>query len=349
MTAYTDKPIPLADMGKLSQPSKAETAHAAEAGENAEVVAAASKPDLTFLDLVGHAQVINRKVDPDRPVLLSRQKLTGKRIVYNRRSGEFLIPGEGMVYLHERGNSSTFQGEPNPGRTAANGRTIQPTSGRAGAKDRLADLVLTQIKFTEGMKGRFGTGKSTDKTETRWAEFFGANEVARAVVPNEKTPIDYDRPPPDAYFLTARTIRVVTEPPPPGSPANATGRNFLKAWENAHARTNDVSVQADVITYDSHNDLIYAHGEEGRKVQVVQQGGTGQQTSHTPAEAFRINPKTHAVDAIDPQTVQLIDTRTGTRAAHVAPPDRNAKPVKPPKRLYNPPPNSIERRGFKGG
>ena len=78
-------------------------------------------------------------------------------------------------------------------------------------------LVLTQIKFTKEMKGRFGTGRDTDKTAVRWADFFGDIESARAVVSDERKIFDYDRLPADAYFLTSQTMRVVTEPPPPGS------------------------------------------------------------------------------------------------------------------------------------
>ena len=64
-------------------------------------------------------------------------------------------------------------------------------------------------------------------------------------------------------------MRVVTEPPPPGAPENSPSRNFLKAWDEANARTKDTTIAADVITYDSQNDLIYAKGEGGRLVQIV--------------------------------------------------------------------------------
>ena len=76
-------------------------------------------------------------------------------------------------------------------------------------------LKLTQIIFNDEMHGRFGTGKETDKTETRWADFFGDVQVLHAAVPDAKTTFDFDNPPSDGIFLTAQTLRVVSEPPPP--------------------------------------------------------------------------------------------------------------------------------------
>jgi len=354
MTTYTDQPIPLAELGKMSQAES--TARAKQKTDRAAAEGAPEaekpKPDLTLIDMVGGALAISRKVDPERPVLLSLQRVTGDHLIYDRRTGDFQIPGAGIVYLYDRGDDPAKPRGPDAASPLANRRTIRPATGkpgdRPGSKTLIPPLVLTQIKFTREMKGRFGTGKTTDRTETRWAEFFGDIEAARTPVPNERTIINYDRPPADTYFLTSQTMRVVSEPPPPGSPQNATARNFLKAWENAYAKTTDTMIQADVITYDSLNDLIYANGQEGRLVQVVQQVGLGQPGSPMRAEAVRFNPKTGAADVIGPQVVQMLDRRTGTRPTPVPPPDPNAKPPKTPKTPYRPPLNNIERKGFTG-
>ena len=350
MTTYTDKPIPLADLGKMNQKKTA----VAGSGVNGQVEvegaekAEEPKPDLTLIQLVGQAQAITRKVDPDRPVVLSQQVIRGDTIIYDRRTGDFQVPSSGMVYLYDRGDNTSVQPGPKPVDNVATRRTIRPTSGRPddrpgrkapepGKKQTIQPLVLTQIKFTREMKGRFGTGRETDKTAVRWADFFGNIETARAVVPNERKSFDYDRLPPDAYFLTSQTMRVVTEPPPPGSPENAPARNFLKAWENAFARTNDTTISADVITYDSRNDLMYANGEEGRLVQVVKQNSVGQPMSPTVAEAVRVNPQTGAADVIGSRDLMWVDTRTGTRPKPLPPPDPNAKKPKKPKKPYKMP------------
>src|SRR5208337_2242383 len=274
MTTYTDKPVPLAELGKMSKAGSRSGAKgktdrdAAEGGAEAEQ----PKPDLTLIDLVGNALAISRKVDPERPVLLSLQKITSDHLIYDRRTGDFHSPGPGMVYLYDKADDpDKAKKGPDGEAPEAQRRTIRPVAGKPGdkpgggksgakpgAQKPALPLVLTQIKFSREMYGRFGTGKTTDQTETRWANFFGDIESARTPVANERTIVNYDRLPIDTYFLTSQTMRVVSEPPPPGSPSNTPARNFLKAWENAYATTNDSMIQADIITYDSHNDLIYA-------------------------------------------------------------------------------------------
>jgi hypothetical protein len=365
MTTYTDQPIPLAELGKMSQASsrkKSGKTKPENGQENAEDEK--PKPDLTLIDLVGNAVAISRKVDADRPVLRSLQKLMGQHLSYDRRTGDFQVPGRGMTYLYDLDDGSRQQNGAGNAIPLGAGRPIRPTSGRldeglggrsqsqktqteANDRSKKPVLVLTQIAFSREMKGRFGTGKASDQTATRWAEFFGDVQTARCAVRNELTTVNYDKLPPDAYFLSSQTMRVVTEPPPPGSAQNTPARNFLKSWD-ASATTNDTMIQADVITYDSQSDLIYANGEEGRLVQVVQQDGLGQPGSPMQAEAVRVNPKDGGVQVIGPQTVQMLDKKTGSRPTFVPPPDPNAKPPKPPKNPYRPPQGNIERKGFTG-
>ena len=94
MTTYTDKPIPLAELGKMSQAGSGSGAKAktdrnpADGGAEAEK----PKPDLTLIDLVGNAVAISRKVDPERPVLLSLQKITSEHLIYDRRTGRLSKP-----------------------------------------------------------------------------------------------------------------------------------------------------------------------------------------------------------------------------------------------------------------
>ena len=353
MTTYTYKPVPLANLGKMSQAGSGSGANGKTDRNPADGTAEPEpKPDLTLIDLVGNAVAINRKIDPDRPVLVSLQKMTSQHLIYDRRTGNFESPCAGMVYLYDRAEDSQKSKKPADDAPLASGRTIRPTAGKPGdkpgGKPAPLPLVLTQIKYSREMYGRLGTGKANDKTETRWANFFGDIEAARSPVASELKTVDYDHLPPDSYFLTSQTMRVVSEPPPPGSRSTTQARNFLKAWENAYATTSDSMIQADIITYDSYNDLIYANGQEGRYVQVVQQVGPGQMGAPMRADAVRVNPKTGAAEAIGPNVVQMIDKRTGTRPSFVAPPDPNAKPPKVPKKPFETAPNNGERRGFTG-
>ena len=74
-------------------------------------------------------------------------------------------------------------------------------------------MVLTQIHFNNGMRGRFGSGKENDKTESRWSEFHGNVEACRAKVANTYARLNSDHPPEDAVYLTGQTLRVIQEPP----------------------------------------------------------------------------------------------------------------------------------------
>lgn len=365
ITTYTDRPIPLAEAGKLNRGPE---------GENAEAEADEPRPDLALIECEGGAVAISRKVDPDRPVLAEMQKIKADSLTYDRRSGGFVAPGPGLVHLYNRQSDPLSSRDDEVSKTngrIATGRTVRPISYRSqegeddakvaarptdvAAPDRpqslLKPLVLTQIKFEDEMRGRFGTGRADDVTEQRWAEFFGAVETARAEVSSERTVFNYDRLPSNASFMTSEMLRVVTEPPPPGADQSAIGRYFLKAWDNAYVTARDTTLQADVITYDSLNDLIYANGLDGRPVQIVQQVGVGQPGSPLRVAAVRLNPRTGAADVIDPQALQLVDAKTGVRPQAVPAPDPNAQAApSPPRRSrpIRPPTNPAERRGFTG-
>jgi len=382
MTTYTDRPIPLAGLGK--QWSSNTAAGNSIRGEDPAADDSEPPPDLQWIELDGKAVAISRKVDPERPILVNLQKLVGDRIVYDRRTGDFQVGGPGMVYLYDRGDVLSLPVKEDREQPLTDRRNVRPTSGPAdrrrpaaepsasrnrssaspeGANSReasnhgsrpneerelLQPLILTQIRFVQEMKGRVGTGKFSDRSEPRWAEFFSNVEVARGPVTNERTTFDFDRLPATTYHLTSETLRVVTEQLASASGQQPSARHFLKAWENAYAKTRDVVIQADVITYDSGNDLIYANGEEGRPVIVVRQVGLGQPGSPLRADAVRVNPRTGSADVIGPQALQILDARTGARPRPVAPPDPNAKPKPPPNRLYRTPPNHKERRSFTG-
>ena len=217
----------------------------------------------------------------------------------------------------------------NPDPPAANTRRATVVIGRDSntpTADRRADasktkakekakplppLKLTQVNFSRQMKGRFIAGK--DRTETRWADFFGDVQALNAKVPDEQATFDFDRPPDDGMYLTAQTLRVISEPPPVGS--SSPSQNFLKAWENAQARTKNETIQADVITYDSLKELFYAYGKDGREVILAQQSSTGQPPSIGPGQAVQYNRKTGEWQVISPGSMEIVDAKTGGRPA----------------------------------
>ena len=81
---------------------------------------------------------------------------------------------------------------------------------------------------------------------------------------NEKNVLDFDRPP-DGLRLPDRA-RWSGSSASRSAGLASPARNFLKAWEDAKAHTDDMTIQADRITYDSHKELFYAYGEDAREV-----------------------------------------------------------------------------------
>ncbi len=366
MITYTDREVPLAKLNAMSRSASAAAAKP-EAGEPE------PSAELSVIECFGKAVAINRKVDPLSPIELERQMIQGEYLRYDKRTGEFYVPGKGYVHLYERekeGDDGTGLPGDKPAPASASGsRTIVPTSGRteqkpaagpASKKTKKADqkteagkpdvppLVLTQIKFTTGMRGRFGVGKASDSTETRWAEFFGDVETARAKVPDVHSFLKPDKLPPDGFFMTGQTMRVITEPPPVGAPTGTPARNYLKAWEKAYVWNSDKTLQADVVTYDSYKDLIYAYGENGRGVVYAQQYAVGQPAAPSYARAVQLNPKTGGAHLIDGNTIQSIDQRTGVRPTRLRPPETDVKAPKKKKAPFKVPSNNYERRGFTG-
>jgi hypothetical protein len=220
-----------------------------------------------------------------------------------------------------------------------------PAGESQPARPKLMPLKVTQIMYADEMHGRFGTGKEQDTTDPRWADFFGDVEVLHALVPDDKTVFDFDDPPPDATFLTAQTIRVVSEPPPPGSTAPA--RNFLKAWENAEAETIDTTIQADKITYDSAKELFYAYGELDQ-VYFVQQKFFGQPASTATGRTLWYNRRTGESEVNNPNVVQFVDDKFGMRPGWAKPRPEVKKPKKPLAPFRGPGRAHFERKGFNG-
>lgn len=364
ITIYTDRPIPLADAGKLAPATKPVAAEDAAPAD--------AKADLAMIEIKGterqRAVVSTRKVHPEMRTVVNAQRMEALSIIYDRASGMFRAPGPGEVRLYDRKD----EGGAKTGLDAAIAEApgVRPVSyrqdgdgpaeqvaanpdapRRAGdqAKPRLAPLILTQIQFLGEMRGRFGSGQAQDVTEQRWAEFFGAVETMRGAVKTDRDFFKPDYLPAEVTSLSSDILRVINEPPPPGAEKTNSGRTFLKAWDNVNIRARDTALQADVVTYDSLNDLAQAKGTEGRAVQILQQRGVGQPGSPGTADVVQLNPKSGALEVKGPGTWRILEDRTGTRPDYVPPTPAGAGgPVKPRPKPFRPPTNPVERRGFSG-
>lgn len=369
MEAFMDRTVVLA-RPKRDDKAKAE-------GEGNGETPAEPKPQIALIKCYKKVLVVTRKVDPTNPrLLLQQQQIEGEKLAYEKASGDFFVESAGRVHLWNREGEDETGTQPAAGAPGVARRTVTPTSnvvpsprgagearapqvvGRAGNPNQgpkaaarpgakvkaLAPLKLTVIEFSKSMKGRYIAGKDADKVEPRWADFEGDVQTLHAEVADEKVRLDFDRPPEDGMFLTSNTLRVISEPTlDPASPT----RNFLKARENAQARTNTETIQGDVITYDSLKQLFYAYSDEGRDVVVVHTPGPGQIPSNTNARAVQVNRRTGESQLIDPEKFQLVDDKTGSRPGLVK--EGAIKPYKPQRAPLRLPGRSVtERRGMNG-
>jgi hypothetical protein len=393
MIAFTDREVPLTKLGTMTQDKSQSKGDGDVANKNGE---AEPQAELALIYCYRKAVGISRKVDPELPVPIQQQRIEADDVLaYDRRTGDFFVPGKGIVYLYDRNAKSSQTSAPDPNddrddnrmvdsdlRPTVNERTVTPTSGRVSNRGRentsaestgvqgpsrfnspqvseetkasdVPTMVLTQIHFNKGMRGRFGSGKENDKTDHRWSEFYGNVDAFRATVPNAQTMLNPDRLPKDGVLcLTGQTLRVIQEPPPVGSPESTPARQYLKAWENAYASSNENGLlkvlQGDVITYDSYKDLVYAYGEEGHSVVYAQQHAAGQPATRGSAKAVQLNPKNGGMHFVDSDSIGLIDKKTGYRPTAATPDDPYAKKKKSVKKPFRLPPMNIERRGWTG-
>jgi hypothetical protein len=325
----------------------------------------------------GKPEAVSRKVNPDFPFVEELEQIdawdykkpTGtERLDYNRRTGEFYVPGPGTVYLYDREDEKPQDGgiggppgqEPaarkgvaERGGTRPGTRTVTPTS--AASPNRVAartdrPLILMQVKFRDGMKGRVGAGQANDTRQERWSEFFGNIEFLRSAVKHEGVVLNPDdRLSPDGFYLTSQMLRIIQEPPRPGSLEKTSARNWAKAFDQVHVNRGEAfTIESDVATFDSDSDQLLAYGENGHRVSFAQQAVAGQPPSAGTARSVQYNVKTHAWSQVEGSNVMWVDHKTGVRPVPMSVPDPTAPPKPKFKQPFRVPNTNIERRGFTG-
>ena len=279
--------------------------------------------------------ITSQKLYPGTQDLKEKQRIESVHIIYDKRSGNFYAPGPGTAWLYKR------KGEIKPeAKKPAVVPVAAPSTGRHRFESLtpprlLPPLELTKVKFSEGMRGRFGVAKDQVDNESREAEFIGNAQTVNAIVPRTNSDIDFDQMDRwrDFTFLSSDIIRVYSIPPPVESKAPA--RQLLNARGNSAARTIDTIIQADRITYDSGQELIYAYGEEGKEVSLSKSESPGQPATSGRGKTLRFNKKTHESDFTDPQALQWTDLKSGFRPKPFFPDlggtPKPAAPFKPPR------------------
>ena len=113
MITYTDREVPLAQLGKMSQGRSQAKADGEAANENGEAQASGRAcARLLLSQRRGHQPQGRSRY---APILVQQQRIEADDILaYDRRTGDFFVPGKGRVYLYDRSDNSSRTPEPNP-------------------------------------------------------------------------------------------------------------------------------------------------------------------------------------------------------------------------------------------
>ena len=335
MDVFTDKPIAMNKDARKKEADK-NGSDAEPAAQIAYMDCRGRDREVEDLPLPGVDVISQKHFDGTRD-LKEKQRIWSEHVTYDKRSGDFTAPGEGLVFLYNRKV------------VKAKDKPVAIPVANPGKPAPPPPWELVKVAFTEGMQGRFGVGKDKEVVEERVAEFYGNVQAIKAGVSSEGRDIDFDRPPMDKFFLTSEYLRVVSAPLGDGKPAQQT----LFAKGNAQGRTVDRTIQGDRITYDSSNEVAYVYGEVGKEVVLIDQRNPGQPASILRGKSGRYNRVTREASIVDPQTILFADLKSGVRRSPGAPdPGGSPKPADPSKIIRTPyvknPRTHVERNSSTG-
>lgn len=337
LDTYTDRPVSLVARKKPAPGLASNPDDTPAAGSSEE-----PKPELVRLEARTRREpgkpettgviALNTRFDEEATgELIERQRIDAGTLRYDKRTGNYLVPGRGIVRLWRR---SALPADPK----------------RPAAPRQFGEWELTKVAFADEMLGRFGVATGDEQPEPRTADFYGRVTTANAPVKDQMTDIDFDRRPPGTRYLTSDRLRVVDYPPPRGSKGVSSYQIVTADGGIVHAHDDTTALQGDYIHYDTQKGQFYAYGEEGRKITITKQNLVGQEASTNRADAVMYNTKTKEMEEINPFQMLLVDGK-GARLGPAPPPPQPGDPPKTrPKRqpLRPPPRTSIERRDFFG-
>lgn len=332
LDTYFDKRIPL-DQMQAAMPGANKSESAGQSAANQ----AEQKPQISFINAKGKVTIIGRTRKSETEVVQDLYRVEGPHVMYEKARDTVQVAGGGIVRIYQRRDGS--QKLPSLGGVGDN--KAQAADPNAPQKP----FNLTRVEFSEGMQGRIGFDPQAkdNSNKDRSADFFGNVQVLNGQVSDEFRDLNVDNPPPDFKFLSSEWLEVesladVDNPKVP--------RNLIRAKGMATARTSSMTTQGDQIHFDSKEELFHVIGMNGREVSLVHQNRPGSAPSIARGSSLVYNNRTGESQLVDPKSIQLIDSNTGSRPRFT--PDQkpapDPKPTRTPLRL--PPSSNKERRSF---
>ena len=334
---WTDKPVSLASASRTKSATPSANpddvpAPRPDAEPKAELVRLEARSREAWTPQKEGVVAINTRRDEEvSGQLIERQRIDAGKIVYDKRTGDYYVPGPGIVRLYKRS-------------------ALPPDPKKPGPK-QFGGWELTKVAFHKEMVGRFGAAPDEGQPEPRTADFYERVATVNGPVEKEVDDIDFDRTPPGSKYMTSDRLRITDYPPPKGVKDVAAYQIVTADGGNVVAHDDGTSINADFLNYDTQKGLFYAYGEDDRTITLHKQNGPGQPPTTTQGKAFIYNTKTKAAQPIDPFQILLVDG-TGARlgpAPPPPPPGTVAPKVKPKRQPLRPPPRmNTERRDFSG-
>ncbi len=128
MHAYFDQSIKLIKP-KTPPPAAPRTETIADEADPDAAKPAEPRPEIAKIECVKDVLVINVKRDPITKDLLQKQRIEGEYLLYDKRTGDFFVPGEGMVFLYERDGQGNSQLQLGPGTKPSGAGAGAPSAG----------------------------------------------------------------------------------------------------------------------------------------------------------------------------------------------------------------------------
>ena len=178
MIVFTDREVPLAELSAARPGAKSKDGGRAarevkpqEGDEELEdAPPRASEADLSLIYCFGNPVAISRKVDPDAPIVLEKQRIDAYdrdkpsaqgdwtmipgRLDYNRLTGEFYVPGPGIVYLYDRPDETKKEPADAPEGPAAARQRKPAGNGPRRADDRMVTPTAARFPNGDDVAGR---------------------------------------------------------------------------------------------------------------------------------------------------------------------------------------------------
>ena len=166
MTTYTDQPVPLADLGKMSQVwnSRARPRRRTPKTWTRRRKPSPRSPSPTWRSSIAWAtpwRSAARSI-PNAPSCSAFNRSLGDRLIYDRRTGDFFVPGAGTVYMYDQNKDANKPQEQN-----SDEPDRQPAADQADFRPPRRPPIRRQTRHARRSREKDGPGCQEQEPRAR--------------------------------------------------------------------------------------------------------------------------------------------------------------------------------------